>query len=108
MTFLDQVKADMGDYRKRAGLHGNALVNARALQELIDDYERMDSANRVSHNSKSAPPYQILVEAITAPYREQGKNSERVLEIIMETLLPLIQQKRMEIEMEVMWGGYSQ
>lgn len=106
MNFLERLKSNLNDVRRRAGLeHGRALVDASALHELIAHYERMDSEDRVLHNRGLVSVEQALFEAITAVYHKQGKSSEKTMEIIMETLLPLIKERHKAIGVMQYFGS---
>ena len=95
MDFLSCLKKDLNDVRKRRGYQPEeVLVRAGCLRQMIEAFERLDSDARSAHNFHIAPLDQRLFEAVTAMYHQQRKDSDDTIAIIMQTLLPLIEEKQ--------------
>lgn len=99
MNFLNLVKLGLDDIR---GTRGKAIVDRQALRELIEHFERLDSHARAMHAHDNSTRHKdsayVLSTAIEAMYHQQGKNAETTLLVIMETLMPLMQQRQKESE----------
>ena len=49
MNFLERIKTDMNEPRNRHGMREKAVVDARALRELLEHFETMDTTERALH-----------------------------------------------------------
>jgi len=102
MNFLERIKHNLEDYRNTRGRRDMVFVDRVALLELLSHYEVMDATER------ALPPAGVrqgishqLHNLITASYLLQGKNSERTLMVVMDTLLPLMDKRHKERHLEV-------
>jgi len=91
MSFLDRVKRDMNDPRKNRpmGRGSDCLVDYRALTELIDNFERLESQLRIN-NDHHEQPVTRLHNAIVAAYHDQGKSNEMMMLDVVTTLQQLM------------------
>jgi len=91
---LKKIKCSLSDIRNQRGMRDKVLIDARALYELIDNFEDMDAVFRVNHASNGDDNIRnVLRYAIEAVYRQQGRSSEMTLMIIMDTLRPLMEER---------------
>jgi len=93
MNFLKSIKSQI--YDPRMGNHSHkerVLVNTRDLRELIDNFEKLDTDARSAHEGQ--PLNQRLAHTLEAVFHQNEKDGEITLLIIMETLRPLIEERR--------------
>lgn len=92
MTFLTRLKEQMSDPRlgNRLGRE-EVRVSSRALLQLIEAFERLDSEARANHPSPTS--HERLARDIEAEFHANGKDGEITLLVIMDTLRPLIEQR---------------
>jgi len=101
MTPLKRLKKDILEIERRRGMRELVTVNSRALRELLDDYERMESAERVAHNGINSETITVaLMDAIEAAYHQNNKNSETTMIVIMDTLKRLAEETRKQRDIE--------
>jgi len=94
MGFIEKIKKSIEDRENGRGLRGKTVVDTRALIELINAFEALDSAERVEHNKNMKGRIRhTLAEALEALYRDQDRHSDLVMEIVMHTLKPLMEEK---------------
>jgi len=91
--FLDTIKRDLLDEPRRCGLRGQCLVNTHALMELIEHFERLDSAARVQHDYGHAPLPRILNEVLHALYCTD-RDGESLIIMVMEIIARYIREHR--------------
>ncbi len=105
MRPLDRLKADMLDMQRRRGMREKVVVDSRSLRELLDDYERMESVERLAHNQHNYEmANHLLHDAIAASYHQSGRDSERTLLVIMDTLKQLIEESRKAREIDAVFS----
>lgn len=109
MNPIRKLNSQLNDIERRRGMQQNVIVDSRSLRQLIDDYERLDSLARSAHNNLNpcCDPLHFLHDAVIAAYHQVGKDTEKVLVVIMETLSPLIKRNRKEIEIDGLFGVHS-
>jgi hypothetical protein len=93
MNFLEEIKSSLTNDEKRRGLRQQVTVNSRALLELIQDYERLDSYMRCVYEDKDnfVPLETRLHNVVTAMYH--GRSSEdSLLLFVVNVLAPLIKE----------------
>ncbi len=98
MSFLKRVKNDIYNEQKRMGLRNQCLVDAGALLELIDSYERLDSYIRAVKNNPANLRCK-LQEVLCAMYCE-NHDSERLMLLIMEILKPMVERRVKEQDID--------
>ena len=98
MNFYQKIKNDFNNKRNHHGLRNRCLVDTKALYELLDDYERMDSLLRAQADDPYLSLSHRLHNFLQAMYHK-NPDSERLMLEIMSTLKPLIEErlKRKEI-----------
>jgi hypothetical protein len=95
MSFIERIKQNLNDERNRRGMRDKVLVDARALDELVRHYDVLDSAERALHpEARRQQIFKQLHDTLAAAYHQQSCDSELTLMVVMETLLPLIEQKQ--------------
>src|SRR5574343_1220361 len=94
MSFLDHLKRDLGDPRNRVD-RDTWAVQGRSLHELIDAFEKLDSDARSRYLSADpgAPLEHRVHASVTALYYATEKDADLTMLVIMETLLPLMQER---------------
>ena len=94
MNYLARVKYDLEQRPINRSGKPEMIVDAYALKQLVESYEKMDSEFRSLHGHKSfAPIEKRLHDDLTAMYLAYGKQTDACIRIIMQTLLPLIEEK---------------
>ena len=91
MNFLQVIKRDMYDEKSRRGFQNKCIVDTRALCDLIDNFERLDSFVR-SQNDMHTELEQKLSNVLQAFYCE-NHDSERLMLLIMKILGPMIERR---------------
>ena len=94
MGFYTRIKNDLLEIKNRRGLRRRVSVDAVALRELLDDYERLDSSARAHHvvAGNYAPLELILSETLRALYHK-NHDSERLMLLVMEILKSMIEER---------------
>jgi hypothetical protein len=97
MSFLQTIKNALHDERRQRGRGGYTEVPTRALIELVEHFEWVESQQRVDHDRKHFPdPAKILAESLIASYHTL-KDEGALFLFIMDVLKPLIEdRKKME------------
>lgn len=97
MKFLENLKRALNDPRTRRDQY-TCAVNERDLRSLIEVYEKVDSDVRSQYasNDPGAPLEYRVHAAVQALYHASEKDADRTMLVIMETLLPLMQERRGE------------
>jgi hypothetical protein len=98
MNFLKHLKDQAFDHRY--GNRDQVSVNRRALIDLINQFEREDSAERAAVDTRNLNIN--LSHAIEAVYRN-NKCTETTLLIIMETLGQLIKERLKENDLKAVF-----
>jgi len=94
MNYLKTIKEQLINVEKTRGMRGKVAIDGRALMLLIEDYERMESIERLEHNKVNSDRVRFAMhEAIEAVYRDQHESSDLAMTIIMDCLRPLIEEK---------------
>jgi hypothetical protein len=101
MNFINQIKHAIEEQRFSHGPRGKTLVPTRALVELINDHAKMDSILRIEHikDDNNCSPQQLLVEALESVYRNNDRQTDAMMLIVLDTLKPLIVEKHKQEEM---------
>ena len=103
MNFLENLKHDLEDGRLRRGSREKILVDGKSLNILIEQFERIDTAERALHpGAMENNVLEALHNAITAVYHQYNKEPQITLLEIMRTLHPLMEKdlKRKSRELE--------
>lgn len=98
--FLAKVKLAFVHERNR-GMREEIFVDRRAIHELVDAFEKMDSHFRLVHNAEDLvkhEQYRLLDLAIKAIYHMDGKSSEMLLFRVTDTLKKLREERAYEAE----------
>lgn len=99
MNFLTLLKEQMNDPRLGNRFSSEHVrVSSRALAQLIDAFERVDSLMRASHPSPSL--HEQLARDIVAAFHANGKDGEITLLVVMDTLRPLIEDRLKEKQIQ--------
>jgi hypothetical protein len=94
MNFIEQLKLSLTNPRNRHGQNTQCLVSIRALDKLISEYESLDSMARVHYDGYETLPLQEkLADVLTALYKNNDQNGDRILLTIMDIMMPLIEEK---------------
>ena len=95
MSFLKRIKDQMHDPRLGNRTHkSRVLIERHDLQELVDNFEGLDTEMRARHHAPSV--HENLANAIEAAFHKNGKDSEITLLAIMDTLKPLVEDRHKE------------
>lgn len=107
MNFIETIKRDLSEERNLRGLRGRVVVDGRALCELVETYETLDSQARALYEGSAALELDHqLRNTITALYHRERKNTETTLMTIMQTLLPLMERKEKEARARLCISNY--
>jgi hypothetical protein len=107
MSFLRRIKEDLNNWDIQRGRGECVYIRRNDLMELIDQYERMESRERIIHERGFCSVEPMLADAINAIYHEQGRNAETTLLLIMETLKPLIEERYKRGMADAHYGRYE-
>ena len=93
MSFLQTIKTQLYDERKQRGRGARSIatVDRKSLEELIRHFESLDSEAR-DRNTQSDDLHLQLHVTLEALYKE-GRDGERLMMIVMDTLAPLIRER---------------
>lgn len=95
MSFIDIIKKQMLYDRRRAGAPiDKVVVNRKELDELVERFERLDSAVRADDHLKvkDGDLYSQLHFILQALYKKD-RDGEMLMLCIMDTLKPLIEER---------------
>lgn len=98
MNFLKHLKDKAFD--RRYGSREQVTVDRKALLDLINHFERLDTAERAQIDTRDLN--RNLSYAIEAVYKN-NKCTEKTLLIVMGTLEPLIKERLKENELKSMF-----
>ncbi len=90
MDFLKIIKQQLNDPKRSRG-RIEIPVCRQSLMELVHHFERLDSAARAQSDNHH-DLHRQLHNTLEALYRE-GRDSDRLMMSIMDTLSPLIQER---------------
>lgn len=96
MNFLQQIKRDIDrtNSARANPYRDKELVNAKALHELIAQFEKLDTDFRVSELSKRPDhDYQLLDALIHKLWHDNGKNADQVMHVFSKSLAKLLDDK---------------
>lgn len=100
MDFLQRIKDELLDPRNTRGMRGKVSVSVKELDSLIYHFEELDSyARATDRTSRALHVNECLHNTIIAAYQQQGRNAETTLMVIMDTLLPLMEERNKEREL---------
>ena len=99
MNFLKHLKDKAFD--RRYGNREQVTVDRKALLDLIEHFERLDSADRAQVDTRDLN--ENLHYAIEAVYKN-NKCTETTLLIVMQTLEPLIKERLKTSELKNKFG----
>lgn len=102
MSFIETIKRDMYDEHQRRGLRNKVVVDTRALRELIEHYEKMDSFAR-SESDMHCSLHHKLHNVLDALYSE-NHDSERLMLDVMGILKPMIERRVKESEIDAIYA----
>lgn len=91
MNFHKRINEQLSDWRRLQEGGRGVLVDRRALEELVDDYGRLDSYHR-SHSKDGMPPDQLLHHQIRSYYLENGKNTERTIYMLTGAIRSFLEE----------------
>ncbi len=107
MSFLQTIKNALHDERGQRGRRGYNVVPTRALIELVEHFERVESQQRLAHNRKHVPePARILAESLIASYHTL-KDEGALFLFIMDVLKPLIEERKKMERAKAYTDGYT-
>lgn len=96
MNFLQQIKRDIDrtNSARANPYRDKELVHAKALHELIAQFEKLDTDFRVSELSKRPDhDYQLLDALIHKLWHDNGKNADQVMHVFSKSLAKLLDDK---------------
>ena len=96
MNFLQQIKRDIDrtNSARANPYRDKELVHAKALHELIAQFEKLDTDFRVSELSKRPDhDYQLLDALIHKLWHDNGKNADQVMHVFSKSLAKLLDEK---------------
>lgn len=96
MNFLQQIKRDIDrtNSARANPYRDKELVHAKALHELIAQFEKLDADFRVSGLSKRPDnDYQLLDALIHKLWHNNGKNADQVMHVFSKSLAKLLDDK---------------
>ena len=93
MNYFDKIKKEMLDEQNRRGLRDKVIVDARALHQLLDDYERMDSILRERYDDDAYDELKHKLYNILRALYYENHDSEQLMLFIMGTLRPMIEER---------------
>jgi len=94
MHSIQRIKTDLNSRERRMGMRKECVVNTKALREVINDYDRMDSRLRAMHLSEApctALP-QLLYAVLLAMYMRDKKSSDDIMRSVVAHLSDIIKE----------------
>ena len=106
MNSLARLKENLTSPRQRIGQQ-SVVVDRRHLREILEHFEQLDTAARALHpETQGRHVYERLALDIEAAY-QQSRDGEALLVVIMETLGPLIKERRKQVEIARRMGEFT-
>ena len=95
ISFVETLKRNLNDEQNRLGMRNRCCVDSHALRDLINAYERIDSADRCRGSARHSL-YMQLHYVIEALYRNGDDSGDALMLKIMMTMQPLIESRDRE------------
>ena len=103
MNYFQIVKRDINDEERRRGYRRKCLVDAIALRELVNDYEKMDAFARSQSDDMHTSLAHKLSNVLRALYAE-NHDSERLMLLVMDILKPMIRERIKEKKIDAIFN----
>jgi hypothetical protein len=88
---------------KHIGRRGKTVVDTKALLELLNHYEQMETSDRVralmTPEGKVSTSH-ILYEAVKAVYTDEHMEADGVWLVIMDALMPMIKKRQEQLHIQ--------
>ena len=105
MNFLQKIKDDILDDQRQRGHRSEVLVNTRALVDLINAFEQLDTTFRIQHNYISDMVQIRLSNTVKAIYLNNLGDVHDIINIVMATLNPIIEEQNKFKQVVAYYGG---